>query len=59
MLGVLQQKLKAINNSDEGIATDLFDAAKQEIFRLLERDKYNRYRKSHHFSSFMERLGIL
>ncbi|KAL7523393.1 hypothetical protein ACHAXR_000157 [Thalassiosira sp. AJA248-18] len=42
------------------ISPDLFDAARQEIFRLLERDKFDRYKKSANFKEeFLGRLGIL
>ena len=39
--------------------TDLFDAGKKEIFKLMERDNYARYKNSTEFSDFMSRLGIL
>lgn len=52
-------------NLDECINTknqcdpDLFDEAKNEIFRLMEKDNFSRYKNSVEFSDFMRRLGIL
>ena len=54
MLAEIDTKLK----NDE-VSPDIFDAARQEIFRLLERDKLVRFRQSEHFKSFLGRLGIL
>jgi adenylate kinase len=44
---------------DNDVAPDLFDAAMQELFRLMEKDKFGRYKKSDSFKSFLARLGIL
>ncbi|KAL3821971.1 hypothetical protein ACHAXA_004459 [Cyclostephanos tholiformis] len=41
------------------VAPDLFDAAMHEVFKLMEKDKFSRYKKSENFKSFMARLGIL
>jgi hypothetical protein len=46
-------------HSDDGIAPDLFEASRQEIFRLLEKDKFDRFKKSAPFKYFLGRLGIL
>ena len=46
-------------HEDEGIKPDLFDKPKQEIFQLLEKDKFLRYKQSASFTEFLGRLGIL
>lgn len=38
--------------------SDLFDAANKEITRLLDVDKFGRYKSSSFFESFLGRLGI-
>mmetsp|Transcript_14217 Transcript_14217/g.30373 ORF Transcript_14217/g.30373 Transcript_14217/m.30373 type:complete len:620 (+) Transcript_14217:167-2026(+) len=49
----------SLHGDAKTIPSDLFDAARHEIFRLLEKDKFERYKKSSTLKSFFGRLGIL
>ncbi len=44
---------------DEDISPEIFDAALHEVTRVLELDKFPRYKKSPNFKSFLSTLGIL
>jgi len=55
----ITSKLDDCINTKNEFEPDLFDAAKKEIFKLMERDNFGRYKKSTEFSDFMSRLGIL
>lgn len=55
----MRAEIDAKLQSDDAISPDLFDAAMQEIYRLLDRDKFLRYKASAKFKSFLGRLGIL
>jgi CRP-like cAMP-binding protein len=44
---------------DEDISSELFDVAFHEIIRVLELDKFPRYKKSPYFKKFLSTLGVL
>lgn len=52
-------EIDAALQKDEDISPDIFDAAFLEIIRVLELDKFPRYKKSAYFKSFLSNLGIL
>jgi adenylate kinase len=52
-------KIDARLNKGNVVAPDLFNEAMQEVYKLMEKDKFARYKKSEIFKSFMARLGIL
>jgi CRP-like cAMP-binding protein len=55
----MSAKLDEYINTKNQCDPDLFDAARKEIFKLMERDNFARYKNSTEFSDFMSRLGIL
>lgn len=52
-------EIDATLQKEEDTPPDLFDAAFHEIMRVLELDKFPRYKKSSYFKSFLITLGIL
>jgi adenylate kinase len=52
-------KIDARLNKNSDAAPNLFNEAMQEVYKLMEKDKFARYKKSESFKSFMARLGIL
>lgn len=57
--GSMLAKIENRLYTDNVVAPDLFDAVMQETFRVMDKDKFTRYKKSDMFKSFMKRLGIL
>ena len=55
----MSAKLDEYINTKNQCDQELFDAARKEIFKLMERDNFARYKNSTEFSDFMSRLGIL
>ena len=55
----ISSELDECINTKNRFDPDLFDAAKKEIFKLMEKDNFARYKNSTEFSAFMSRLGIL
>mmetsp|Transcript_3969 Transcript_3969/g.6107 ORF Transcript_3969/g.6107 Transcript_3969/m.6107 type:complete len:615 (+) Transcript_3969:62-1906(+) len=55
----ISSKLDDFINTKNEFEPGLFDEAKKEISKLMERDNFARYKKSTEFSDFMSRLGIL
>lgn len=57
--GTMLTKIENRLYKDNVVVPDLFDAAMQEVFRMMEKDKFARYKKTAIFKSFMSQLGIL
>ncbi|KAL7554416.1 hypothetical protein ACHAWF_017853 [Thalassiosira exigua] len=58
MIGEIDGRLQSVEGEDV-IPQDIFDDAWQEIFRLLEKDKFDRYKKSSCFKAFFAQIGGL
>lgn len=56
MLGEIDERLESGNDD---IPPDLFEASSVEIYRLMEKDCFPRYKKSRNWFSLLERLGVL
>jgi Glu-tRNA(Gln) amidotransferase subunit E-like FAD-binding protein len=57
--GAMLTKIENRLYKDNIVVPDLFDAAMQEVFRMMDKDKFARYKKSDIFKSFLRQLGIL
>jgi len=55
----ISTKLDDYINTKNQCDPDLFVTAKDEIFKLMEKDNFSRYKNSSEFSDFMRILGIL
>ena len=43
---------------EENVPIDVFDKAEEEIYKLMVRDNYARFKKTNEFRQFFETLGI-
>lgn len=46
-------------HKNDKITSDIFNAAVSEIYKLMEKDNFNRYKTSREFKEYFGRLGIL
>ncbi|KAL7467818.1 hypothetical protein ACHAXS_008058 [Conticribra weissflogii] len=53
-----REELDAKINGEEDLGHDLFDAAMDEIYKIMEKDKFPRYKSSEEFKDFLVRLGV-
>mmetsp|Transcript_19866 Transcript_19866/g.41672 ORF Transcript_19866/g.41672 Transcript_19866/m.41672 type:complete len:619 (+) Transcript_19866:1290-3146(+) len=54
----MREELDIKINGEEDLRPDLFDAALDEIFELMDKDKFPRYKNSEEFKDFLVRLGV-
>ena len=58
LLAEIDARLAGADGADAAVPPDVFDAAMDEIFRLMDKDKFPRYKQSAQFESFLGRLGV-